>query len=98
MNLDPDIFWTMLPRDFWRKMNGFYRLVNLKERQEWERCRWQTAILLNPHLSKGKTLKPTDLIKFNWDLPDKKKIKADKNKAEYIKKLEDFKLKNKNGE
>jgi hypothetical protein len=90
-------FLNMLPRYFWRKMDGFYKLINLKERQEWERCRWQTALLLNVHTAKGKTIKPTDLIKFDWEEEEKSK-KIDYNKlkaeAEYIKKIEDKKLKN----
>ena len=44
----------------------------------------------NIHLSKGKTIKPTDLIQFEWDKKTKKldyeKLKA---KAEYIKKMEE---------
>lgn len=90
-------FLNMLPRYFWRKMDGFYKLINLKERQEWERCRWQTSLLLNVHTAKGKTIKPTDLIKFDWE-EDEKSKKIDYNKlkseAEYIKKIEDKKLKN----
>ena len=81
-------FYDMLPKHFWNKLDGFYELENLRERAEWERTRWSTTILLNIQIGKGKKLKPTDLIEFEWD---KKQKKIDyeklKNKAEYIKKL-----------
>jgi hypothetical protein len=43
-------------------------------------------------MSKGKRLKPTDLIEFEWDKSSKKidyeKLKA---KAEYVKKMSEYK-------
>ena len=70
-------------------MDGFYELENLRERGKWERTRWQTTLLLNIQIAKGKKIKPTDLIEFEWD---KKDIKVDyeklKAKAEFIKKME----------
>ena len=83
-------FYDYLPKHFWIKMDGFYELENQRQRQEWERIRWQTTYLLNIQLPKRKTLKPKDLIEFDWD--DKKsevdfeKLKA---RAEYIKKMEE---------
>ena len=98
MNMHTDDFLNMLPKYFWRKMEGFYHLRNLSEKQNWERCRWQTCLLLNVHTEKGKSLKPTDLIKFDWDVQRTQEEKrTDKDYAEYIKKLEDKKLKD-NGE
>ena len=50
----------------------------------------QTTYLLNIQLPKKKTLKPKDLIEFEWDEKksevDFEKLKA---KAEYIKKMEE---------
>ena len=69
-------------------MDWFYELEKLRERGNWERTRWSTTLLLNIQIGKGKKLKPTDLIEFDWDKNDKKidyeKLKA---KAEYIKKM-----------
>jgi hypothetical protein len=97
MGMAPHEFLDMLPKYFWRKMAGFYSLRNLKERHEWERVRWQTCLLLNVHVDKGKKIKLTDLIEFEWDKKTTKQEKVtDKNYAEYIKKLEDSKLKKKN--
>lgn len=85
-----DEFYDYLPKHFWNKMDGFYELENQRQRQQWERIRWQTTYLLNIQLPKAKTLKPKDLIEFDWDM---KKSKVDfeklKAKAEYIKKMEE---------
>ena len=75
-------------KHFWNKLDGFYELENIREKSKWERVRWQTTLLLNIQMAKGKKIKPTDLIEFEWDKKDKKidykKLKA---KAEYIKKM-----------
>ena len=90
--MEVDNFYDMLPREFWNKVEGFYELENLRQRNDWERTRWSTCILLNIQIEKGKKVKPTDLIEFEWDKKDiKKDIETLKNKAEYIKKLEDLK-------
>jgi hypothetical protein len=85
-------FYDYLPKHFWNKLDGFYELENIRERGNWERTRWQTTLLLNIQMSKGKRLKPTDLIEFEWDKKDKKidyeKLKA---KAEYVKKMSEHK-------
>jgi len=80
----------MLPREFWNRVNGFYKLEHVRERQNWERERWSTCVLVNMQVGKGKRIKPTELIEFDWD---KEQNKVDfeelKNRAEYIKKLEE---------
>lgn len=92
--MKPEDFFNMLPKYFWKKLDGFYNNISRNQRYEWERIRWQTTLLLNVHTDKGKTLKATDLIEFNWDKKEsKKEIKTNKAYAEYIKKLEDIKLK-----
>jgi hypothetical protein len=42
-------------------------------RISWEQTRWLGAIILQPHMKKGKTIKPSDLIALPWD---KKETKA----------------------
>ena len=85
-----DEFYDMLPKFFWNKMDGFYELENMRQRQEWERVRWQTTLLLNIQLPKNKTVKPTDLMKFDWDSKGKDvDFEELKKKAEFIKKMEE---------
>jgi hypothetical protein len=49
-------------------------------------------VLVNIQIPKGKRIKPTDLIEFDWDKKKKevdyKKLKA---RAEYIKRIEELK-------
>lgn len=91
--MKPQDFLDMLPKYFWRKMSGFYNVINLKERQDWERTRWQTWLLLNVQMDSKKRLKITDLIEFEWDKKNKDIDEKAKGYATYIKKLEDYKLK-----
>ena len=85
MNVDD--FYDMLPREFWNKVDGFYELENMRQRSDWERTRWSTCLLLNIQLAKGKSLKPQDLGKFEWE-KDTTKIDFEdlKAKAELYKK------------
>jgi hypothetical protein len=90
LGMSVEDFYDMMPKHFWNKMDGFYKLENIRGQQEWERVRWQTTLLLNIQLPKNKTIKPTDLIQFDWDEKEKEvdfdKLKA---KAEFIKKMEE---------
>ena len=83
-------FYNMIPRHFFNKMEGFYDLEKARDRSAWERARWQTCYLLNIQLPRGKQLKLKDLVEFDWDKKTKQKdYEKLKNRAEYIKKLED---------
>lgn len=42
--------------------------LSTQRQDDWERARWMAAISLQPHMSKGKTLKPQDLITFPWEV------------------------------
>ena len=85
MNVDD--FYDMLPREFWNKVDGFYELENMRQRSDWERTRWSTCLLLNIQLPKNKSIKPTDLMRFQWE---EEALKIDfkdlKMKAELFKK------------
>lgn len=55
----------MTPREWSNLVTGFNDRENRKEQSEWERIRWQTTILVNPHTKK--TIKAKDLIVFPWE-------------------------------
>ena len=91
LGMNVDEFYDMLPREFWNKVEGFYELENLRQRNDWERTRWSTCLLLNIQLPKNKSIKPTDLMKFDWEKNIKKEdFKKLKERAEYIKKLDQY--------
>lgn len=55
-------------------VEGWNERQNTKEQAEWERTRWMTTILINPHSKKR--IKPKDLIVFPWEKEPKKAKKV----------------------
>ena len=54
---------------------------------EWERTRWLACLLLQPHKKKNSSLKPTDLVRFDWEKKEEKiDIEKRKKSAEYARK------------
>jgi len=51
-------------------VQGYQRHFEIEQQFAWERCRWQTCLLLNVHTAKGKSLRPTDLMEFPWEMSD----------------------------
>ena len=66
--------------EFGNAMHGFYELEEQRQQQEWERTRWLGTLVLQPHLRKGRKLKPKDLAEFPWEKPlktnDKRRLTA----------------------
>jgi len=95
-----DEFYDMLPIEFWNKVEGFYELENMREKQHWERTRWSTCLLLNIHLGKGKRLKPKDLMTFDWERTemDEKELQELKDRAEYMRAIDNYEKLKKDGE
>ena len=58
-------FWTF--RQFGNAVKAFYEMQEANERQNWERTRWSTSVLLNVQLDKKNRIKPTDLLPLPWD-------------------------------
>jgi hypothetical protein len=60
----PHLFWemTMAELDFvWYGQRH-------EEEQKWIKIRWQTTVLINIQLPKGKKVKPQDLIELDCDI------------------------------
>lgn len=92
LRLSVSEFYDMIPRQFFNMLEGYQEIRNNQEQSDWQRIRWQTTLLINIQLERGKRIKPTDLIQFDWEKEEKeidiKKLKA---RAEYIKKINEFK-------
>jgi len=58
-------FWTF--RQFNNAVKAFYAMQEANERQNWERARWSTSVLLNVQLDKKHRIKPTQLLPLPWD-------------------------------
>jgi hypothetical protein len=65
-----------------------------KEEQEWVRSRWQTTILVNMQLPKGKKVKATELLELDCDkrnLKKKVRIMTNEELEAVLKKYENIK-------
>jgi len=59
----PHLFWDMTMSELDFICYGYRH----KEEQEWIRTRWQTTLLINIQLPKGKKVKPKDLLELDCD-------------------------------
>jgi hypothetical protein len=61
--------------------------MEMQAKIEWERTRWLACLLLQPHKKKNSSLKPTDLVRFDWEKKEEKiDIEKRKKSAEYARK------------
>tara|TARA_R110002020_G_scaffold154529_8_gene334424 strand:- start:1320 stop:1625 length:306 start_codon:yes stop_codon:yes gene_type:complete len=73
IGLKPSEFWDILPREFFLMQKAYYKKEQQKTQESWEQTRWIAAVLLQPHMKKGKRMKPTELVKFPWEENKNKK-------------------------
>jgi hypothetical protein len=59
----PHLFWEMTMAELDFVWYGYRH----EEEQKWIRIRWQTTLLINIQLPKGKKVKPKDLIELDCD-------------------------------
>ena len=67
LRLSPFAFWSMTFAEISLASEAFADREEIKERAEWERVRWLGSIVMQPHLKKGRKLKPKDLATFPWE-------------------------------
>ena len=72
LGLTPADLYDFTFREFGNAVRGRYEAQEQFDRSNWERVRWQTALLLNVHTKKGANLKPADLVTFPWEKANKK--------------------------
>ena len=85
----PHLFWdmTMAELDF------IWYGHRQKEEQEWVKWRWQTTLLINLQLPKGKKVKPQDLLELDIDNRNfvKQRVMSQEELNEVLKKYENVK-------
>ena len=59
----PHLFWEMTMAELDFIWYGYRH----EEEQKWIRIRWQTTMLINIQLPKGKKVKPSELIELDCD-------------------------------
>jgi hypothetical protein len=60
----PHLFWEMTMAELDFIWYGYRH----EEEQKWIKIRWQTTVLINIQLPKGKKVKPEDLIELDCDI------------------------------
>lgn len=85
----PHLFWDMTMAELDFIWYGYMQ----KEEADWIRVRWQTTILVNLQLPKGKKVKPKDLLELDCDNRNfvKQKVMTQEELNEVLKKYEKVK-------
>lgn len=66
LGFSPAVLYGFTYVEFLQAYGAYLKREEEKQRAEWERTRWATCMLLQPHTGKKK-LKPQDLITFPWE-------------------------------
>jgi hypothetical protein len=69
LRLSPFAFWSMTFGEISLALDANRESEEMRERMEWERTRWLGSIIMQPHLKKGRKLRPKDLMQFPWEKP-----------------------------
>ena len=86
----PHLFWEMTLAE----LDFIWYGYKLRLEQEWIRTRWQTSILVNMQLPKGKKIKPKDLIELDCDKRNfvKPRVMTNDELQEVLEKYKNIKL------
>ena len=84
--------YNMNPRNFLNAQLGSARLYEQMQQGEWERARWMSCVIINPHLKRG--ISPDKITVFSWEKNRRKKSKKDiqkiVNESKYQDKIEEL--------
>tara|TARA_R100000781_G_scaffold78040_1_gene48375 strand:- start:795 stop:1121 length:327 start_codon:yes stop_codon:yes gene_type:complete len=93
LNMSTDELYNMTPRNFLNAQLGQARLFEMQQQADWERARWMSCVIINPHLKR--VISPNKITVFPWEKAEKKKTQADINKilkeSQYQDKVEELK-------
>tara|TARA_R100000353_G_scaffold171573_1_gene136063 strand:+ start:812 stop:1108 length:297 start_codon:yes stop_codon:yes gene_type:complete len=80
LGLSPLAFWSITLGELFAALEVYGKKEDEIQQAEWERVRWQTTLLLQPHAKKGARLTPEKLAVFPWE----KKLKGLVNDPERV--------------
>jgi len=101
MDINPEDFWNLTMREFQLKQRGYLERLEDEQIHSWNLNRTLACYILKPHLKKGSTMKPTDIMYLPIDGKSKGEIDVEKRRKQGIlaaKKAAKFEEKNKNKE
>jgi len=71
-----DEFMDLTPAEFGYLVKGWSEQQEQQFRSEWERVRWSTVMIMNPHLKK-QIANPKSFMKFEWEKEEVKPLPDD---------------------
>lgn len=74
-------FLHSTPKEFMAVADQWRQMRDADTRDSWDRVRVLAAITLQPHLRKGRTVAPAELLPMPWDKPSAPKLTAAERKA-----------------
>ena len=78
LHLSPSAFWDMTFGELSLALEANRENAEMQERFAWERTRWLATIYMQPHLRKGRKLRPKDMMQFPWERPQQNAQKLTK--------------------
>lgn len=96
LNIKPDDYWDLTPLEFHYKLKGWQKFQQRQLESEWERTRWMTWTLLQPHTKKGAFKNPIDLVRFPWEKSkeiETEKLNIDRSVKDWMKQMDEDHIK-----
>lgn len=66
-------FWGCTLRYLYNRLEGYRKAREMDVQAKYEVARYNAMLVLSPNVKKGKSLKVTDLGKFDWELTEKER-------------------------
>jgi len=67
LGLLPEQFWNLTMREFRLMQKGYLKKLEDEQIHNWDLLRTMAVFVLQPHMKKGKSLKPKDIIPLPKD-------------------------------
>ena len=100
LEMTSDEFWEIQYNELLMRNIAYQNKKDAEFKHKYEALRWQSWILMQPHLDKKSSIKePKDLIKFGWETEETKvvELKITKEQKEMFDKIDNLEF-NKGGE
>ena len=76
LRYSPSSFWSCTLDEILTAVEYYNELDVARNKQAWERARFITQILLQPHAKKGQKIKAEDIVQFAWEVPDSSEVSS----------------------
>ena len=74
LQLHPSLLYEMTFRELQVMAEGKRKNMEEPFKRDWERARWLATVSIQPHMKKGKRIRPQDLMTFEWERVESNKV------------------------